>query len=68
MSSHTVVEYLNFTRAKFNKDREAVQNVISDAGVPTESFKYYWMLVNSRCYFWNFAKSNKRKKRSKTRR
>jgi hypothetical protein len=53
---------LDVVQRKIGQDFAAVKTVLSDAGAKEETFRYYWMLVNSRCYFWNFTKSNKRKR------
>jgi hypothetical protein len=54
--------YLSKFQQKYAKDWNGVKKVILDSDIEEQTFKYYWMLVNSRCYYWNFAKSRKRKR------
>jgi hypothetical protein len=54
--------YLANVQQKYTKDWNGVKHVIRDAEIKEQSFKYYWMLVNSRCYYWDFAQSRKRKR------
>jgi galactose-1-phosphate uridylyltransferase len=44
---------------KIEKDWARVGEIIVSAGASKLHFTYYWMLINSRCYYWEFAQSRK---------
>jgi hypothetical protein len=54
--------YLANVQQKYTKDWNGVKHVIRESEIKEQTFKYYWMLVNSRCYYWDFAQSRKRKR------
>ena len=44
---------------KFRADRCLIQDVLTSSRRTVDDFTYYWALVNSRCYYWKYAKSRK---------
>ena len=50
-------DLLKKQQRKFGIDWDQLRPILSEAKF--ECFSYYWMLVNSRCYYWPYAKSRK---------
>jgi hypothetical protein len=44
---------------KFHADWSLVQELLTSAGTTAGCFKYYWAIVNSRCYYWKYATSRR---------
>jgi hypothetical protein len=56
-------------KKKFKKDWDGVRTHtknMRDKKSTREEYMYYWLLANSRCYYWPFAKSYKPKGKSKS--
>jgi hypothetical protein len=55
----TLVECLKVQLAKYNSDWNAIKPIILGAGATGLEYKYNWAIVNSRCYYWGYAKGRK---------
>jgi hypothetical protein len=55
----TGIALLQNQRTKYDVDWAKLKEAILSAGDTEKNFKYNWMLVNSRCYYWKYAKSRK---------
>ncbi|KAF2665049.1 SET domain-containing protein [Microthyrium microscopicum] len=50
--------YLADVQRKIAKDWAEIKSTITAAGQSEADYRYYWMMVNTRCFFWKFAKAH----------
>lgn len=56
---------LKHQRGKFDRDWLALDGRIPEAG--KELYQYYWLIVNTRCFYWtHFKKAKEAEKKGKT--
>ncbi len=53
--AYSCLDLLETQFKKFNSDWTLAQGLLTSAGRTVDDFKYYWALVNSRCYYWKYA-------------
>jgi hypothetical protein len=53
--AHSWLDLLEVQLKKFDADWSLAQDMLTSTRRTVDDFKYYWALVNSRCYYWQYA-------------
>lgn len=59
---------LSKQRAKIQIDRKALRGYLDDDTLKSDLYTYYWLVVNSRCFYWDYPTASKGRKPAKRRR